>query len=59
MKQLPVIKELDLTINNKPRLYTDPIHSTYGKEYKFHSLTRWLARWYKCYCYTPHVTSKK
>lgn len=53
MKELPTLKELDLTVNNKPRLYTEPIDGVYEDTYKFHSLSRWFARWYKCYCYSP------
>lgn len=59
MKELGVIKKLDLSVNNKPRLYTDSIDKTYGEKYNFISLTRWLARWYKCFCYRPNALPKK
>lgn len=52
MKELGSIKEIDITINNKPRFYKDTIENLYGAKYNFASQTRWLARWYKCYCYT-------
>lgn len=53
MKELASISEFDLTVNNKPRMRTDTIDKTYGEEFNFASLTRWLARWYKCYSYSP------
>lgn len=58
MKELGVIRKLDLTVNNKPRLFTDSINKTYGEGYNFMSLSRWLARWYKCFCYKPKQNSK-
>lgn len=53
MKELPIVKELDLTVNNKPRFRKDEIEETYGENFNYISLTRWLARWYKCYEYKP------
>ena len=58
MKNLGTIKEVDITVNNKPRFYKDPIEDLYGDKYNFASLTRWLARWYKCFCYKPKQASK-
>ncbi len=53
MKELGTIKEVDITVNNKPRFYKDPIEDLYGDKFNYVSLTRWLARWYKCFCYRP------
>jgi len=53
MKELARINEFDLTVNNKPRLRTSPVELSYGENYNYASLTRWLARWYKCYSYSP------
>ena len=53
MKELGTVSKLDLSVNNKPRLYTEPIDKVYGEKYNFMSLSRWLARWYKCFCYRP------
>lgn len=53
MKELATVTELDLTVNNKPRMRTDPVSEAYGDNYNFASLTRWLARWYKCFSYSP------
>lgn len=52
MKELAKINELDLTINNKPRLRTNPVELSYDENYNYAALTRWLARWYKCYSYS-------
>ncbi len=58
MKELGTISKLDLSVNNKPRLYTEPIDKVYGEKYNFMSLSRWLARWYKCFCYKPKQIPK-
>ena len=53
MKDLVRISEVNMAVTNRPRLITDPVEKTYPKGFKFISLTRWLARWYKCFSYHP------
>lgn len=55
MKEFCTIKKLDLTVNNKPRIYTDEPTGIYPPNFNYASLSRWLARWYKCYCYSPKI----
>lgn len=55
MKELAEIYELDITVNNKPRMRKDPASLTYGEQFNYIGLARWLARWYKCYAYKPTI----
>ncbi len=53
MKDLCDIKKVDITVNNRPRMYCDNPEGLYPSGYNYASMSRWLARWYKCFCYEP------
>lgn len=59
MKELCTVKGLDLTVNNKPRIYTEEPSELYPSNFNYAALSRWLARWYKCFCYSPKVRDSK
>lgn len=56
MKNPIKISAVNMSVTNRPRLLSDPVEKTYPSGFKFISLTRWMARWYKCFSFHPKKT---
>lgn len=57
--ELPKADFADMTINLKARMITECPEKVYGDNANYLSLTRWMARWYKCYAYRPSASNGK